>query len=523
MGGAPRERAVVIGAGVGGLAAAARLAHAGFAVTLLDRHPWAGGKMRTVPSPAGPADAGPTVITMKPVFEALFADCGARLDDHVRLTPEPLLARHYWPDGACLDLHADPEASAAAVHSFGGARAEADFRAFSASARRLFQAFDAPMMQAARPRLGRLALAAALRPALWPALLPGRTLAAALGRRFADPRLAQLFGRYATYVGGSPYLSPAVLGLIWHSEARGVWRAEGGMHRLAAAMLALAEARGVTAELGIGAEKIEVKEGRAIAVHTSDGRRLIADRVVFNGDPRALAEGLLGQGARAAVARKATEPRSHSAYVWAFAASPGGRELAHHTVFFGADPRTEFDALAAGRPPQDPALYVCAQDRGTGRTAPGTERFEIIMNGPPLTAGPPEEEPACRTRVFDTLAARGLSFAPMPPPAALTDPARFAALFPGSAGSLYGPSPHGLTAPFARPTARTRIGGLYLAGGGAHPGAGIPMATLSGRHAAAAILQDRASISPSRRTATPGGTSTASRTTAPARSRSSAS
>ena len=523
MGSAARERAVVIGAGVGGLAAAARLARAGLAVPLLDRPPWPGGKMRTLPSPAGPVDAGPTVVTMKPVFEALFADCGARIDDHLPLLPEPLLARHYWPDGAMLDLFAESEASAAAVRGFGGARAEADFRAFSATAGRLYRAFDAPMMRAPRPRPLRLALAALTRPGLLPMLLPGRSLAGLLGRRFADPRLAQLFGRYATYVGGSPYLSPAVLGLIWHSEARGVWRVEGGMHRLAAAMLALAEALGVEAELGIGAEKIEVRDGRTVAVHTADGRRLLADRVVFNGDPRALAEGLLGQGARAAVARRATEPRSHSAYVWAFAATPSGRALAHHTVFFGADPRSEFDALAAGRPPEDPTLYLCAEDRGSGLTPPATERFEIIMNGPPLTGGAPEEEPRCRTRVFDTLAARGLSFAPAPPPAALTDPARFAALFPGSAGSLYGPSPHGLTTPFSRPVARTRVAGLYLAGGGVHPGAGIPMATLSGRHAAEAIFQDRASTWPFRRTATPGGTSTGSRTTVPARSRSSAS
>jgi 1-hydroxycarotenoid 3,4-desaturase len=519
MGARRGESAVVIGAGVGGLAAAARLARAGLSVTLLDRHPWPGGKMRALDSPAGPVDAGPTVLTMRWVFDELFADCGARLEDHVTLVPEPLLARHYWPDGARLDLFADPEASAAAVRDFGGPRAEADFRAFSATARRLHDAFDAPMMRAARPRPGRLALAALMRPRLWPLLLPGRTLAGALARRFADPRLAQLFGRYATYVGGSPFLSPAVLGLIWHSEARGVWRVEGGMHRLATAMLSLAEGLGVAAELGTGAERIELRGGRAVAVHTSDGRRLMAGHIVFAGDPRALAEGLLGQGARRAVPRHATEPRSHSAYVWAFAATPEGRELAHHTVFFGAAPRSEFDALAAGRPPEDPTLYVCAEDRGAGRIPPRVERFEIIMNGPPLTLGAAEEEAPCRTRVFPTLAARGLTFSPEPPGRALTTPAGFAALFPGSAGSLYGRSPHGLTAALSRPTARTPVAGLYLAGGGAHPGAGIPMATLSGRHAAEAIMQDRASTSPFRRTATPGGISTGSPTTAPARSR----
>jgi 1-hydroxycarotenoid 3,4-desaturase len=238
--------------------------------------------------------------------------------------------------------------------------------------------------------------------------------------------------------------------------------------------------------------------------------------VVFNGDPRALATGLLGEGARPAVPSSAIEPRSLSANVWTFAARPHGPDLHHHNVFFGPDPRREFGPIADGRLPEDPTLYICAQDRGTGRNPPETERFEIIMNAPPLGPGQTEDMEQCRTRTFRTLAAHGLTFGPEPPDTALTTPARFEALFPASLGSLYGRSPHGLTAAFARPTARSRVPGLYLAGGGTHPGAGVPMATLSGRHAAEAILTDRTSTSRSRRTATPGGTSTASPTTAPA-------
>jgi 1-hydroxycarotenoid 3,4-desaturase len=210
----------------------------------------------------------------------------------------------------------------------------------------------------------------------------------------------------------------------------------------------------------------------------------------------------------------ATAPRSLSANVWTFAARPSGPDLHHHNVFFGADPTREFGPIAQGRMPEDPTLYVCAQDRGTGNAPPASERFEIIMNAPPLTGQDPEDPATCRTRTFQTLARHGLTFDPAPPDSALTTPAGFEALFPASLGSLYGRSPHGLLAAFARPTARTRLPGLYLAGGGAHPGAGVPMATLSGRHAAEAIVTDRTSTSPSHRTATPGGMSTASPTTA---------
>ncbi len=523
MPGNPQNQVVVIGAGMGGLAAAIRLAHAGFKVTLLERHAHAGGKMRTVPSAAGPVDAGPTVLTMRPVFDTLFADVGAKLDDHVTLHREEILARHFWPDGSSLDLHADPEASAAAIRDFAGPGAEADFRAFSAKARRLFEAFEAPMMYAARPHLAKLVAHVLARPGLIPVLAPHRTLAKSLARQFGDTRLAQLFGRYATYVGGSPYRAPSVLALIWHSEAQGVWRVEGGMHRLAAALTSLAENLGVDIRLGTGVRCIEAPDGQVRSVITDDGAHLHADHVVFNGDPRALTTGLLGEGVRQAARLRQTMPRSHSAYVYSFAAKPSGPDLAHHNVFFSADPQGEFEALSAGRAPNTPTLYLCAEDRGGSGAPEGPERFEIIMNGPPTSAGPSEEDATCRQRIFPQLARFGLTFSPEPAAEALTTPAGFARLFPGSDGSLYGPSPHGMMAAFNRPTARTQVKGLYLAGGGAHPGAGIPMATLSGRHAAEAIMTDHASTSPSRRMATPGGMSTVSRTTARARSQSSAS
>ena len=121
---AAQDRVVVIGAGMGGLSAAARLAARGMSVTVLEQHNHPGGKMRTLDSPVGPVDAGPTVLTMRPVFEDLFASCGETLSDHVTLEAETVLARHWWRDGSSLDLHADPEASAAAIRAWGGAEAE---------------------------------------------------------------------------------------------------------------------------------------------------------------------------------------------------------------------------------------------------------------------------------------------------------------------------------------------------------------------------------------------------------------
>ena len=512
---------IVIGAGIGGLATALRLSKQAD-VTLLEAHSAPGGKMRALPSAAGPVDAGPTVMTMRPVFEDLFRAAGSELADEITLISEDILARHHWPDGSALDLFAERETSEAAVEAFAGPKARRQFSKFCDRAKALFTAFDAPMMKASEPKLGALTAHVLRHPSLIPAMAPGLTLAQSLARGFSDPRLQQLFGRYATYVGGSPYESPAVLALIWQAEAAGVWRVQGGMHAFAQALSKLADKNGVEAHYDAPVDRVEIQGGRAVAVHAPNGRHA-GDAIVYAGDPRALSLGLLGDGARTAVKEAGTEPRSLSAFVWAFAAKPEGVDLTHHNVFFADDPRNEFNALTKSEMPKDGTLYVCAQDRGTGATPDGLERFEIILNGParPGTTPNPEEITACQDMTFTRLQQMGLRFSPTPETTTLTTPEMFNHLFPGSAGSLYGRSPHGMMAAFQRPTARSLLPGLYLAGGGAHPGAGIPMAALSGHHAAAAIAQDLGLTSTSRQTATPGGISTGSLRMANARSPSS--
>ena len=517
------DRIVIVGAGIGGLAAALDLAAGGADVTLLEAASVPGGKARTLPSAAGPVDAGPTVLTLLPVFESLFADAGLTLSDHVTATRDLLLARHFWTDGATLDLTSDDDANADAIARLSGTDDARTYRRFSTSARRLFDAFEGPVMTAPAPDRIAVLRRIAADPRLILDLAPWATLDRRLAA-FRDPRLRQLFGRYATYVGGAPDRTPALLSLVWEAERRGVWRIAGGISRLAAALADAARAKGATLRFDAPVAAIDMADGRVRGAILKDGERIPADRVVFAGDPRALTLGHLGPAVAGAVPRAGVEPRSLSARVWAFAARASGLPLVHHNVFFADRPNAEFADIRAGRAPVDATLYLCAEDRGTGLPDPaGPERFEIIENAAPSDPDPdpPHEDTPCTTSPFRRLARFGLTLSPTPGADALTTPADFAARFPGSAGSLYGRSPSGLTAAFARPTARTTIPGLYLAGGGAHPGAGVPMAAISGRLAAAAIRTDRASTLPSRRTAMPGGTSTDWPTTTPAPSRSS--
>ena len=340
---------------------------------------------------------------------------------------------------------------------------------------------------------------------------------------FTDPRLRQLFGRYATYVGGSPYASPALLALIWQAEAAGVWTVAGGLTSLAADIAGLIEARGGEVALGTAVDRIETDGAGVTGVRLADGACLpgacgrLQRRSAGAGD-RAARRYLTGIAA--AAASRAAQPVGAGLVLPGRVDGAGDRAI---TTSSSATIRARSSRrLREGRIAPDPTLYLCAADRGFGCPPPSDEAFEIIINAAPLTQHPQEHEEfaECLTRTRRTLETFGARIDPAPEPPALTTPEDFAALFPGSAGSLYGQSPHGMMAAFARPTARTKVPGLYLAGGGVHPGAGVPMAALSGTHAAEAIRTDLALRSPSRRTATRGGMSTGSATTAPGRSRS---
>ncbi|MEM7765884.1 MAG: 1-hydroxycarotenoid 3,4-desaturase CrtD [Pseudomonadota bacterium] len=517
-----RKRIAIIGAGMGGLSAAAILARH-CEVTVFERADGPGGKIRQIEAGGQPVDSGPTVFTMDWALERVFEQAGARLRDHVTLVPQEVLARHYWPDGTALDLFADIDRSADAISDVFGPDEAARYRQFCAQTGDVFETLRAPFMEAGAPSF--LGLVSQRSPISLLKTAPFSTLWQHLTKAFGAPKLRQLFGRYATYCGASPFSAPATLMLVAHVEQAGVWALEGGMAALPRALETVATRNGARFVYGAQVDEIIEAGERVQGVRVSgdppglDGAAQQFDMVVMNGDVAALLNGSMSASLAQRLPPAPKAARSQSAMTWSALAEPVGQPLSYHTVFFSTDYPAEFDAVfKAGSVPASPTVYVCAPDRASGKTPEGPERVFCLINAPangdthPYTE---QEIATCRQRMLDQLARCGTQLNLVPGTETVTTPETFATLFPETGGALYGMASHGWRASFQRPGVRTPVKGLYLAGGSVHPGPGVPMAALSGHAAAMAAVKDFALTSRSPGADIAGGISTPSARTAP--------
>jgi phytoene desaturase len=495
------KRAVVIGAGLGGMSAAIRLTGKGWRVTVLEKLGRPGGKMGEVRDDGFRWDTGPSVITMRHVYEQLFAEAHRVLNDYVDLVPLNPVTRYFWRDGATIDAVADEAAMCENIRAAFGPRDVDGYRKFLRYTRRLHDVVSGPFLYRAKPsfkELMKLPLADVLK------IDALRTMHGAVKAHFNDPHLIQLFDRFATYNGSSPYKAPATLNVIAYVEmAQGAWYPRGGIYQLALAYERLAKEMGVEFYYNTPASEILVKDGMAKGVRLANGNAMDADAVVCNADFTFAQETLLPTSTpNPSKGSGGLEP-SCSGFVLMLGARGNHDKLAHHNIFFTQDYPREFDDIFKRKvAPKDPTIYLCITSKTDADHAPANhENWFVLINAPYLSeAYDWGKEGAGYARHIRGLLVNHVDrVSPISEPhtAIVAErtftPQDLQNTYGGHRGAIYGFSSNNQMAAFMRPANRAgAIQRLYYASGSAHPGGGVPLVTLSGMAAAACAIEDSA-------------------------------
>ncbi|MEV4352003.1 phytoene desaturase family protein [Actinoplanes sp. NPDC049596] len=460
---------VVIGAGVGGLTAAVRLASAGHDVTVLERSGSLGGKLGVYERDGFRFDTGPSLLTLPQVFTELELE-------PVKLDP---VVRHVFADGTVLDSSSDHEVFLSRIAETLGPGAAADWDRFWQRAARIWNASWRSVLR--RPVTPASLLGLTWRVRDLAAIAPGVTLRGLGHRYLRDPRLRMMLDRYATYTGADPRRAPAAHAAVPYAElAFGGWYLPGGLGTIATALAGRCAALGVRIVRNAPVTSIETTDGRVSGVRLSDDR-LPADVVVSNVDALTVYRDLLPTPGRLA----GLTDRSLAGFVMLLGVRGETPSLAHHNVFFPSHYDAEFDAIFGSasrraRPASDPTIFVTrAADPSVHPD--GAEAWFVLINAPAHGTGwaavdwrQPGLAEAYGTHVLDLLARRGLDVRDRLLFTETRTPADLATATAAPGGAIYGTA-----GSLMRPVNHGPVDGLYLVGGSVHPGGGLPMVTLS--------------------------------------------
>lgn len=489
------RRVAVIGAGLGGLSCAARLARAGYAVDLYEQGERAGGKAGTLSLGAYRFDTGPSLLTMTEVFDQLFAEAGEKREEHLRFIPLAPICHYFYPDGTVLYSYSERGGFAAEV-SGKTADSGAALSRYLDHAARIYGLTAELFLWRSLHDPSTYLRAAALRVLLGLGRIDAfRSMHAANRSFFSDARLVQLFDRYATYNGSDPYRAPATLNLIPHVEyGLGGYAVEGGIYCVPAAMERLAARQGVRFFYNSRVQRL-LRTGRRVRGVVARGAQREYDVVVSNVDAlRTYQELLAEEGAPLARRYRRLEPSS-SGVVFLWGLRRRSPELGVNNIFFSGDYQREFRQIFRERVTQeDPTVYVNITSKVTPQDAPpGGENWFVLVNGPCDNGQDwAAEAGIVRDRVLARLRrALGRDVGRDIEVEERLTPAEIQRNTGSTHGSLYGIASNTPLAAFLRhPNRVRRYPGLYLCGGSVHPGGGMPLAVLSGKITADLVRRD---------------------------------
>jgi phytoene desaturase len=500
------DRIGIIGGGLGGLAAACTLAARGHEVVLFEANEWLGGKAAVLHKGGYRFDMGPTILTIPEVLRRIFKEAHRPLEEYLELVRLDPQWRSFFSDGSRLDLTEDTAAMLRTLQEFaprsGAAEGYARFLQHSEKLHEIseryffwkpiggmrdmfdFKGFFEP---------------GALRDVLQMRL--GFTVAETMRRHVREPRVAQMLDHFVQYVGSAPDASPAVLCGIGHMQTQdGIWYPMGGTRAVPEALEQLARDLGVEIRTRAEVAQILTERGAVSGVKLRGGEQVKLGAVVSNSDAVRTHRELLPQNraANAFERRRKYEPAC-SGVVLYLGLRERYEELLHHNFVFSRDPHEEFDSIyRRGEPAADPTCYVCAPARTEPEVAPtGGEALYVLVHTPYLRSHHNWSAmlPAYRRTILEKLKSTAglrdieerIEVEQVLTPQDIHD--RYRVLN----GAIYGLASHGRFLGAFKPNNRSRdVRGLYLAGGAAHPGPGMPMVMMSGWIAADALHQDLA-------------------------------
>jgi phytoene desaturase len=489
-------RVVVVGAGLGGLAAAARLAALGHSVTVCEQAERAGGKLGVLERDGFVFDTGPSLLTLPAVYRDLFLATGGPIEEALPLVPVDPVCHYRFADGTEVDIPNAPRSRVSAAWDDAlGAGAGADWTAFMERAGAIWDATREVFLESPLQGAGTL-FRLAHRTQDLRTVAPWLSLRQ-LGARYLRHQHQRTFlDRYATYTGSDPRRAPAALASVPYVEQTfGAWYVPGGLRRLADAVLARAQERGavVRTRADVAQILLDAAGRRAVGVRLATGEHLPADVVVANADAAHVYADLLpARAGGRALARLRRATPSLSGFVLLLALRGRAPGLAHHTVLFPQDYDDEFDSVFGNgghrrtgpRPVPDPTVYISAPDDPALRPDADSEAWFVLVNAPRHgAAGVDWDAPGLREayadRVLEAMAARGVDVRDRLLWREVRTPADLERATRSVGGSIYGTSSNGVRAAFLRPANRSPVEGLFLVGGSSHPGGGIPLVGLS--------------------------------------------
>ncbi|WP_210610647.1 phytoene desaturase family protein [Priestia flexa] len=471
------KKIIIVGAGLGGLAAGVLLQVRGFDVTILEKNGHVGGKMMPMKLGEYSFDFGPNTITMPHVFQQVFKEAGENPDDYMPLMKLNNHTKNWFNDGSTFMMTTNRNKMIHQLEQIDSKGAK-NYEQYLESVKKLYTIAQDQFFYRTFSSWKDY-----MNPSLFTSLLkvkPFETIDSFHRRFFDNENVINAFNRYATYIGSSPYVSPATFSLIGHLEMNeGVYYVKGGNPRIAEGFAEVFQKAGGTLILNEAVEKVQVENKKAVGVELESGEKLPADSVIVNGDLLQAYPSLVDEEDRPHFTNKIVskfEP-SISAYVILAGTKNRNDSLIHHQVYFSDDYKNEFYELFKKKQlPSDPTIYICNSSYTDKNVAPGDNLF-ILVNAP---AGVTNDD-GYEQVIYEKLKRFGVDITSTLACEKIINPRWIEKQFGAYKGALYGISANRKVDSFLRPSNVSKdVRSLYFVGGTTHPGGGSPMVTISG-------------------------------------------